>query len=818
MTIRQRITMLVVISFISISTIGGFAIYAARQSAIEVKQVTVGVVPSTLASASLIAQLKDVQLATMGLVAAKDPAQVQELQQKMAASKTVLENALQQQLEQADSVAQKGLVVQANESLVNYFSSIDDVAMFKLQDQPEMVEAIMDANVAQYLREQGSIIETLQIEKRRSTDEAIQQLNQNLLNTITTLSVVTVLAVALLSVLGLLLYRQIIHPIGKMQQMMTEIADTQDFQRRVPVKKQDEIGRSIMAFNVMLEKTQESTELVKQKTADIQAMLHNIPQGILTLMPGNIVHPEYSTHLEAILETQDIAGKNIMQLLFARTALGADTLSQVETAMTSCIGEDAMNFEFNAHLMLHEIKLQMPGGRTKIVDLNWSSIVDENDITVRMMLCVRDVTTLRALEHEANEQKRELAMIGEILAVEQEKFYGFIESSRQFIASNRKLIQGVDARFSEEVDPKVVKLLFRNMHTIKGNARTYGLLQLTNLVHETEQAYDDLRNDAQMEWNAPQLLSQLDATLLAVEEYARINEDKLGRRGPGRHGGVDRFLMVEKDHVHHTLELLQMVDTGNMAALARVVRHARNNLERIGTERVQDVLAGVIGSLPSLAIELGKEAPICTIHDNGIVIKNQISDLLRNVGMHLFRNSMDHGIESVAERLAKHKPAAGKIDLTLALDAEHLVLKLRDDGKGLAVKFIQQKAIANGLISADAQLPAEQLAQLIFEPGFSTAERVTEVSGRGVGMDAVKGFVEDEGGSITLEFVSEAGKNDFRPFETVIRLPKKFGVAVSVDTLESASALVAGEHAAAPQVKTLLKPVALFQEVLNPSV
>jgi HPt (histidine-containing phosphotransfer) domain-containing protein/HAMP domain-containing protein len=818
MTIRQRITMLVVISFLSISTIGGFAIYAARQSAIEVKQVTVGVVPSTLASASLIAQLKDVQLATMGMVAAKDPAQVQELQQKMAASKTVLENALKQQLEQADSVAQKGLVVQANESLVNYFSSIDDVAMFKLQDQPEMVEAIMDANVAQYLREQGSIIETLQIEKRRSADDAIQQLNQNLLNTITTLSVVTVLAVALLSVLGLLLYRQIIHPIGKMQQMMTEIAYTQDFQRRVPVKKQDEIGRSIMAFNVMLEKTQESTELVKQKTADIQAMLHNIPQGILTLMPGNIVHPEYSTHLEAILETQDIAGKNIMQLLFARTALGADTLSQVETAMTSCIGEDAMNFEFNAHLMLHEIKLQMPGGRTKIVDLNWSSIVDENDITLRMMLCVRDVTTLRALEHEANEQKRELAMIGEILAVEQEKFYGFIESSRQFIASNRKLIQGVDARFSEEVDPKVVKLLFRNMHTIKGNARTYGLLQLTNLVHETEQAYDDLRNDAQMEWNAPQLLSQLDATLLALEEYARINEDKLGRRGPGRHGGVDRFLMVEKDHVHHTLELLQMVDTGNMAALARVVRHARNNLERIGTERVQDVLAGVIGSLPSLAIELGKEAPICTIHDNGIVIKNQISDLLRNVGMHLFRNSMDHGIESVAERLAKNKPAAGHIDLTLSLDAEHLVLKLRDDGKGLAVKFIQQKAIANGLISADAQLPAEQLAQLIFEPGFSTAERVTEVSGRGVGMDAVKGFVEDEGGSITLEFVSAAGKSDFRPFETVIRLPKKFGVTVSVDTLESAPALVAGEHAAAPQVKTLLKPVALFQEVLNPSV
>ena len=669
----------------------------------------------------------------------------------------------------------------------------------------------MDANVAQYLREQESIIETLQIEKRRSKDEAIESLNKNLLHTISMLSVVTVVAVSVLTMMGLLLYRQIIHPIGEMQEMMTEIAATQDFKRRVPVKKQDEIGRSIMAFNVMLEKTQESSEMVKQKTADIQAMLHNIPQGILTLTYGNIVHPEYSSYLETILETKDIANRNIMDLLFANTTLGSDVVSQIETACSSCIGEDSMNFEFNAHLMVHEMQMRFPDGRTKIIDLNWSPITDENDITVRMMLCIWDVTELRALEHEANEQKRELAMIGEILAVQQEKFYGFIESSRQFIAENRQLIQGVDAEFSAAVDPQVVKLLFRNMHTIKGNARTYGLMQLTNLVHETEQAYDDLRNDPQAPWSAPQLLSQLDTTLLALEEYATINEDKLGRRGPGRRGGVDRFLMVEKDHVHHTLELLQSVDTGNMAALARVVQHARNNLERIGTEKVQDVLAGVIGSLPSLAVELGKESPICTIQDNGIVVKNQISDMLRNVGMHLFRNSMDHGIENVADRLAKNKSAAGRINLQLFLDEEHLVFKLRDDGRGLAVKFIQSKAIANGLIAADATLPAEQIAQLIFEPGFSTAERVTEVSGRGVGMDAVKGFIEDEGGSITLEFLSAESQGDFRPFETVIRLPKKFGVLVANESLEVLPELSAADHLP-PMAQTLIKPRGFFQE------
>ncbi len=270
--------------------------------------------------------------------------------------------------------------------------------------------------------------------------------------------------------------------------------------------------------------------------------------------------------------------------------------------------------------------------------------------------------------------------------------------------------------------------------------------------------------------------------------------------------------MVEKDHVHHTLEMLQAVDTGNMAALAKVVQRARNNLERIGTEKVQDVLAGVVDSLPSLAIELGKEAPICTIHDNGIVVKNQISDLLRNVGMHLLRNSMDHGIESVADRLAKNKSVAGHINLQLLLDAEHLVLKLRDDGRGLAVKFIQQKAIANGLIEAGATLPPEKIAQLIFEPGFSTAEKVTEVSGRGVGMDAVKGFVEDEGGSITLEFLSEHNQGDFRPFETVIRLPKKFAVLVVPESLELLAIAPAVEQHSQTALQALITPRSFFQE------
>src|SRR6202000_2624032 len=91
---------------------------------------------------------------------------------------------------------------------------------------------------------------------------------------------------------------------------------SQDFTRRVPVGRMDEIGHSIVAFNGMIERIQENSALLKQKTADIHAMLQNTQQGILTVIEGAVIHAEYSAYLEAIFETSDIAGRGLMDLVF----------------------------------------------------------------------------------------------------------------------------------------------------------------------------------------------------------------------------------------------------------------------------------------------------------------------------------------------------------------------------------------------------------------------------------------------------------------------------------------------------------------------
>jgi HPt (histidine-containing phosphotransfer) domain-containing protein len=518
----------------------------------------------------------------------------------------------------------------------------------------------------------------------------------------------------------------------------------------------------------------ERTAQLRQKTNDINAMLQNMPQGVLTIVPGAVVHPEYSAYLETIFETKDIADKPAMELLMAHSSLGADALSQVDATIGSVIGEDAMNYEFNSHLLAAEFDKTMPDGRVKSLALSWSPITNDDDVVEKLMVCVRDVTELKRLEAEANERKRELQMIGEILAVSQEKFHPFVASARNFLEENKRLIEATTEKREDTIN-----LLFRNMHTIKGNARTYGLLGMTNEVHIAEQRYDDMRKSDEVEWNQQQLLDDLKSVSELLEMYSHVNDTVLGRKGPGRRGGVEKFLMVERDTVQQALQLLLSVDQTDAAALRGAIQNVGRTLNMLGTEPLGEVLAGTIESLPSLAKELGKEPPTVTIEDRGLVVRTQASNVLKDVFTHLLRNSVDHGIEPADQRIAKGKPAAGQIKLEMSVDDGKLWIKLSDDGRGLAIAKIRQRAMDKGLIPADGSTPPEQVAQLIFASGFSTAEQVTEVSGRGVGMDAVKGFIEKEGGSLELRFLDDKHDADFRQFETVIALPDKFAASMS---------------------------------------
>ena len=134
-------------------------------------------------------------------------------------------------------------------------------------------------------------------------------------------------------------------------------------------------------------------------------------------------------------------------------------------------------------------------------------------------------------------------------------------------------------------------------------------------------------------------------------------------------------------------------------------------------------------------------------------IIEKIVDPLR----HMIRNSIDHGIESSTEREAKGKSAEGTIKISAYHQGGEVIIEIEDDGKGLDKEKILEKAISNKLISPNTQLPNEDIFALVFEPGFSTKESVTELSGRGVGMDVVKNNIDELGGKVEIDSEKDKG-------------------------------------------------------------
>jgi len=315
------------------------------------------------------------------------------------------------------------------------------------------------------------------------------------------------------------------------------------------------------------------------------------------------------------------------------------------------------------------------------------------------------------------------------------------------------------------------------VHTIKGNARTYSLQHLTSIVHETERRYDALRrNDVSEEWNQEVLIADLERVKEAIERYRTINDVSLGRKDGGRRGNAEHFLMVDQGHIQESLRILEAADPVDVNSLQTMRDSVHRSLRILGTETIGDTLSGVLESLPSLARELGKEPPIVRIDDDGYRVNRQVSATLKNVFMHLMRNSVDHGIETAAARAEQGKAAAGTIVIEAGVERGALQITMSDDGRGLALGRIRGIASARGWLDADAQLSDELVADFIFHPGFSTAERITEVSGRGVGMDAVRDFLKRENGSIELRFTDDRRGADYRLFQIVVCLPERCAV------------------------------------------
>jgi len=194
-------------------------------------------------------------------------------------------------------------------------------------------------------------------------------------------------------------------------------------------------------------------------------------------------------------------------------------------------------------------------------------------------------------------------------------------------------------------------------------------------------------------------------------------------------------------------------------ALITMNRATRELQDRVMAVRMVP-LASVFRRFPrvvhDLSAALGKRIQV-EISGEDTELDKQMIEQITDPLTHLVRNAVDHGVEMPADRTAAGKPAEGTLRLRAYQEGGNVVIEVGDDGRGLDAERIRRKAVALGLVAADEPLDNERIHALIFAPGFSTAEQVSDVSGRGVGMDVVKRNIESLNGSLAIESVPGRG-------------------------------------------------------------
>lgn len=192
-----------------------------------------------------------------------------------------------------------------------------------------------------------------------------------------------------------------------------------------------------------------------------------------------------------------------------------------------------------------------------------------------------------------------------------------------------------------------------------------------------------------------------------------------------------------------------------MLTLSRQTRELQDHVMAVRAQPVKAVFQRMPRLVRELAQTLGKEVRLVLEGENTEVDKTIIEELADPL-THMIRNSMDHGLETPDERVAAGKPREGVIKLIAEHRAGRIVISVTDDGRGIGRDRLLAKARSRGLVGADEKLAPEEIDQLIFAAGLSTAEVISDVSGRGVGMDVVRRNVESLGGRISVD--SEPGR------------------------------------------------------------
>ncbi len=250
-----------------------------------------------------------------------------------------------------------------------------------------------------------------------------------------------------------------------------------------------------------------------------------------------------------------------------------------------------------------------------------------------------------------------------------------------------------------------------------------------------------------------QITTRIEAAKAAAQSFDPLEMDRFTRFQE-----LTRFMAESVNDVatlQRSLQRTLQSTEDELAAQARLTRELQDDLLRTRMVEFESVAERLHRTARQAARETGKQARLEVV-GGAIEVDRGVLERMSGSFEHLLRNSVAHGIEAPAVREAAGKDAAGVITVTVVQAGNEVAVEFADDGGGLDLPRIRRRAVERQLLAADAQLSDDELGQMIFRPGFSTAETVTELAGRGVGLDVVRAEVNAMGGRIETQ--TDAGR------------------------------------------------------------
>ncbi|MEM1195440.1 MAG: chemotaxis protein CheA [Pseudomonadota bacterium] len=388
-----------------------------------------------------------------------------------------------------------------------------------------------------------------------------------------------------------------------------------------------------------------------------------------------------------------------------------------------------------------------------------------------------------------------------------------------FVAETREMLEASEGEIiaweANPADGSRIDAIFRFVHTVKGNCGFFDFPRLANLSHAAEDALADVRAgrrepDGALVSAALAVIDRIvelvdaieadgrcpegdDTSLItALQEGAEAPDLTLDPPAPQTPGGGDtgatsahpQTPMAAQRTIRLPVDLLDRVMSGvSDMVLARndlahrlrqagnqptidgpferltsILSDVRDAITRMRMQRIETLFSALPRLVRDLSAELGKQVLI-DLEGGDVELDREMIEMIRDPVTHIIRNAIDHGVETPHDRLSQGKRETAFLSIAARQSGNTISIVVSDDGRGIDEEVIAAKAISTGLITKAerAEMDREKILQLIFEPGFSTAEAVSNVSGRGVGLDVVRDNLEKVGGSIKVSSTKGLG-------------------------------------------------------------